>query len=44
VIEPSAFGIALWPFTELRASLTLWVAMNRFHTTRFQNLHFGGGG
>jgi hypothetical protein len=28
VTEPSAFGTALWPFTELRASVTLWVAMN----------------
>ena len=42
VTEPSAFGTALWPLTELRASATPGVAMNWFHTTRFQNLHFGG--
>ena len=45
VIEPSTFGIALWPVhRELHASLTLWVAMGRFHTARFQNLHFGDRG
>ena len=42
VTEPSALGTALWPLIELRASVTLWVAMNWFHTTRFQNRHCGG--
>ena len=42
VTEPSALGTAEWPLTELRASATPGVAMNWFHTTRFQNRHAGG--
>ena len=42
VTEPSALSTALWPLTEHRASAAPWVAMNWFHTTKFQNLHRGG--
>jgi SAM-dependent methyltransferase len=42
VTEPSVLGTAVWPLIEVRASVTQWVAMNWFHTTRFQNRHAGG--
>ncbi len=42
VTEPSLLTTALWPLREHRASSGPTVAMNWFHTTRFQNLHDGG--
>ena len=42
VTKPSLSGCAQWPLTEERPSAALWVAMNWFQTTRFQNRQSGG--
>ena len=42
VTVPSLLATACVPLTEHRSSPALWVAMNWFHTTKFQNRHAGG--